>query len=35
MNHGPRFWQAVAQILPGFEVARAEMRRADLSALPL
>lgn len=35
MNHGPRFWQAVAQILPGFEAARAEMRRADLSALPL
>ena len=35
MNHGPRFWRAVAQILPGFEAARAEMRRADLSALPL
>ena len=35
MNHSPRFWQAVAQILPGFEGARAEMRRADLSALPL
>lgn len=34
MNHGPRFWSAVAQLLPGFEAARDEIRRVDLAALP-
>jgi len=33
MNHGPRFWRAVAQILPGFEAAREEIRAAELDAL--
>jgi hypothetical protein len=35
LNHGPRFWNAVAQLLPGFEAARDEIRRVDMSALPL
>ncbi len=35
LNHGPRFWQAVSQLLPGFEAARNEIRRIDISALPL
>jgi predicted metal-dependent hydrolase len=35
MNHSPRFWQTVAQVLPGFEPARAEIRRVDVAALPL
>lgn len=35
MNHGPRFWSAVAQLLPGFEAARDEIRRVDLAALPV
>jgi len=35
LNHGPRFWRAVAQLLPGFEAARDEIRSVDISALPL
>lgn len=35
LNHGPRFWQAVSQLLPGFETARDEIRRVDISALPV
>lgn len=35
LNHGPRFWNAVAQLLPGFEAARDEIRRVDIAALPL
>lgn len=35
LNHSPRFWQAVGQLLPGFEAARAEVRKLDLSALPI
>jgi predicted metal-dependent hydrolase len=35
LNHGPRFWQAVAQLLPGFEAARSEIRRVDIGTLPL
>lgn len=35
MNHSARFWQAVAQLLPGFEPARDEIRGVDMSALPL
>jgi len=35
LNHGPRFWRVVAQLLPGFETARDEIRRVEMSALPL
>jgi predicted metal-dependent hydrolase len=35
MNHGVRFWQAVAQLLPGFEPARDEIRGVDMATLPL
>lgn len=35
LNHGPRFWRAVAQLLPGFEAARDEIRRVEMSTLPL
>jgi hypothetical protein len=35
MNHSPRFWSAVAQLLPGFEKARDEIKRVDLAALPI
>lgn len=35
LNHSPRFWSAVAQLLPGFEAARDEIKEADLSALPV
>ncbi len=34
LNHGPRFWSAVAQLLPGFEAARDQIRAVDLAALP-
>jgi predicted metal-dependent hydrolase len=34
MNHGPRFWSAVAQLLPGFEAARDEIRAVDITSLP-
>jgi len=35
MNHSPRFWSAVAQLLPGFEAARDEIRAVDIAALPI
>jgi len=35
LNHGPRFWSAVAQLLPGFEAARDEIKAVDLSGLPV
>lgn len=35
LNHGPRFWSAVAQLLPGFEAARDEIKTVDLSGLPV
>lgn len=35
MNHSPRFWSAVAQLLPGFEAARDEIRSVDIAALPI
>jgi predicted metal-dependent hydrolase len=35
MNHSPRFWRVVAELLPGFEPAREEIRRFDIAALPL
>ena len=28
MNHGPRFWAVVGQLLPGFEVQREQLREA-------
>lgn len=33
MNHSPRFWSAVAQLLPGFEAARDEIKAVDLNSL--
>lgn len=35
LNHSPRFWSAVAQLLPGFETARDEIKAVDLAALPV
>lgn len=35
MNHSPRFWQTVGELLPGFEAARDEVRQLDLASLPL
>ena len=35
LNHSPRFWQAVGELLPGFEPARDEVKTLDLAALPL
>jgi predicted metal-dependent hydrolase len=35
MNHSPRFWQAVGELLPGFETARDQVRQLDLASLPL
>jgi len=32
MNHGARFWRTVGGLLPGFEAARDEIRRADIGA---
>jgi predicted metal-dependent hydrolase len=35
MNHSPRFWHTVAQLLPGFEAARDEIKGVDLASLPV
>jgi predicted metal-dependent hydrolase len=35
LNHSPRFWSAVAALLPGFEAARDEIKAVDLAALPV
>lgn len=35
MNHGTRFWETVAELLPGFESARDEIRAVDLGSLPV
>ena len=35
LNHSPRFWRAVGELLPGFEAARAEVRQLDLASLPI
>jgi predicted metal-dependent hydrolase len=35
MNHSARFWHAVGGLLPGFESARDEVKRLDLSSLPI
>lgn len=29
MNHGPSFWLLVAEVIPGYEVCRAELRALD------
>jgi predicted metal-dependent hydrolase len=35
MNHGPGFWRTVAQILPGFEAARAHLQDPPNELLPV
>lgn len=35
MNHSARFWRGVAQLLPGFEAARNEIKGVDMASLPL
>ena len=35
LNHSPRFWQALEQLLPGFESARDEIKGVDMRSLPL
>jgi hypothetical protein len=35
LNHSPRFWKALAQLLPGFEEARDEIKGVDMRSLPL
>ncbi len=35
MNHSPRFWQTVGELLPGFESARDEVKKLDLASLPI
>lgn len=35
LNHGPRFWSAVAQLLPGFEAARDQIKAVDIDLLPV
>jgi predicted metal-dependent hydrolase len=35
LNHGPRFWQEVARLLPDFEAARARIKDEELACLPL
>jgi predicted metal-dependent hydrolase len=35
MNHSPRFWRAVGELLPGFEAARDEVKKLDLASLPI
>ncbi len=33
LNHSARFWNTVAQLLPGFEAARAHIKRVDIGAI--
>jgi predicted metal-dependent hydrolase len=35
LNHSPRFWKTVEQLLPGFETARDEIKGVDMRSLPL
>lgn len=35
LNHSPRFWKALEQLLPGFETARDEIKGVDMRSLPL
>lgn len=34
LNHGPGFWNAVSRLLPGFEIARDEIKGVDMTSLP-
>lgn len=33
LNHGARFWKAVAHLLPGFETARDQIKRVEIQAI--
>ncbi|MBC8117969.1 MAG: M48 family metallopeptidase [Burkholderiaceae bacterium] len=33
LNHSPRFWKAVGELLPGFETARDQIKRVDIGAI--
>lgn len=33
LNHGPRFWSEVARLLPGFEVARDQIKRVEIGSI--
>jgi len=35
LNHGPRFWDEVARLMPRFESARARIKDEELALLPL
>ena len=35
LNHSPRFWRALEQLLPGFEAARDAIKGVDMRSLPL
>jgi predicted metal-dependent hydrolase len=35
LNHSPRFWRAVGELLPGFEPARDKIKGVDITSLPL
>ena len=35
LNHSRRFWQALGELLPGYENACAEIKGVDIAALPL
>lgn len=35
LNHSPRFWKALEQLLPGFEAGRDEIKGVDMRSLPL
>ena len=35
LNHSRRFWQALGELLPGYEAACAEIKGVDIAALPL
>lgn len=34
LNHGPRFWRAVGELLPGFKAARDQIKRVPIDLLP-
>ncbi|MBA2411941.1 MAG: M48 family metallopeptidase [Burkholderiaceae bacterium] len=33
LNHSPRFWREVARLLPGYEVARDQIKRVEISQI--
>jgi predicted metal-dependent hydrolase len=35
LNHSPRFWRVVGELLPGYEAARDEVKKLDLASLPI